>query len=251
MNAYVELHCHSNFSFLDGASHPWELVRRAADLEMPALALTDTGGVYGAVRFLQSCQAFGVRPLLGAALGVDGEEIVLLAKTLRGWSNLCRLLSLAHRDQPKGEARTTLDMAAQHRGDVFHLTGTRDERTLRTIQEALGRDAVFLELHNHLRAEDPWLVAVQSELGARCQAPTVVTNDVRYHDRDRRPLHDVLTAIRNRATLEEIHGQLPPNSEQVLKAGDELRPLFPGREDARTSELAQECTPSLPWQFYP
>jgi error-prone DNA polymerase len=244
MNAWVELHCHSNFSFLDGASHPWELARRAADLDMPALALTDTGGVYGAVRFVQSCQAFGVRPLLGAALEVDGEEIILLAKTLRGWSNLCRLCSLAHRDQPKGEARTTLATAAQHRGDLFYLTATQDEPRLRTLQDALGRDAVFLELRNHLRAEDAWLLEVQAELGARCQIPTVVTNDVRYHDRDRRPLHDVLTAIRNRATLEEIHAQLPPNSEQVLKAGDELRSLFRGHEDAlaRTAELAQECS---------
>jgi error-prone DNA polymerase len=210
MNAYVELHCHSNFSFLDGASHPWELAKRAADLEMPALALTDTGGVYGAVRFLQSCQAFGVRPLLGAALEVDGEEIVLLARNPRGWSNLCRLCSLAHRDQPKGEARTTLATAARHRGDLFYLTATQDESRLRTLQEALGRDAVFIELRNHLRAEDPWLLEVQAELGARCRTHTVVTNDVRYHDRDRRPLHDVLTAIHNRATLEEIHGLLPP-----------------------------------------
>ena len=185
MSAYVELHCHSNFSFLDGASHPWELARSAADLEMPALALTDTGGVYGAVRFVQSCQAFSVQPLLGAALEVDGEEIVLLAKTLRGWSNLCRLCSLAHRDQPKGQARTSLATAAQHRGDLFYLTATRDELRLRTLQDALGRDSVFLELRNHLRTEDAWLLAVQAELGARCQTPTVVTNDVRYHYRDR------------------------------------------------------------------
>jgi len=82
---------------------------------MPALALTDTGGVYGAVRFLQSCQAFGVRPLLGAALEVDGQAIVLLAKSLPGWSNLSRLCSLADPDPPNGEARTTLETAGQHR----------------------------------------------------------------------------------------------------------------------------------------
>src|SRR5215472_5905588 len=105
MNVYVELHCHSNFSVLDGATHIWELARRAAD----------PGGVYGAVRFLQSCQAFGVRPLLGAALEVDGQAIVLLAKSLPGWSNLSRLCSLADPDPPNGEARTTLETAGQHR----------------------------------------------------------------------------------------------------------------------------------------
>src|SRR5207237_8754576 len=72
-NPYVELHCHSNFSFLDGGSHPYELAMRAAELEMPALAITDTGGGYGAVRFLQACRQLGVKPLIGPALEVDGE----------------------------------------------------------------------------------------------------------------------------------------------------------------------------------
>jgi DNA polymerase III alpha subunit len=103
---YVELHCHSNFSFLDGGSHPYELAMRAAELEMPALALTDHDGVYGAVRHLQACRKLGVKPIIGSALEVDGEELILIARNLRGYSNLCRLLSLAHADQPKGEART-------------------------------------------------------------------------------------------------------------------------------------------------
>src|SRR5256885_11055896 len=119
---YVELHCHSNFSFLDGGSHPYELVARAAELEMPALAITDTGGVYGAVRFLQACRKLGVKPMIGAALEVDGAELVLIARGLRGYSNLCRLLSLAHLDQPKGEARATLATGAEHRRDLLHFT---------------------------------------------------------------------------------------------------------------------------------
>src|SRR6266581_4179966 len=99
MNPYVELHCHSNFSFLDGGSHPAELAFQAAKLGMPALAITDRGGVYGAVRFLQACRKVGVKPIIGAALEVDGEEVVIIARNLRGYSNLCRLLSFAHADQ--------------------------------------------------------------------------------------------------------------------------------------------------------
>src|SRR5207249_6706161 len=120
MNAspYVELHCHSNFSFLDGGSHPYELAMRAAELEMPALAITDTGGVYGAVRFLQACRKVGVKPLIGASLEVDGEELVMIARNLAGYSRLCRLLSVAHHDQPKGEARASLQTVAEHRGDL-------------------------------------------------------------------------------------------------------------------------------------
>src|SRR6266567_4201246 len=152
MNAapYVELHCHSNFSFLDGGSHPYELAMRAAELEMPALAITDTGGVYGAVRFLQACRKVGVKPLIGAALEVDGKELVMIARNLAGYSRLCRLLSVAHHDQPKGEARATLQTVSEHRGDLFYLSATDDENRLRSLQEALGRDVVFSELHHHM-----------------------------------------------------------------------------------------------------
>src|SRR5205807_4407247 len=115
------------FSFLDGGSHPAELAMRAAELEMPALAITDTGGVYGAVRFLQACRKVGVKPLIGAALVVDGAELVLIARNLRGYSNLCRLLTLAHQDQPKGEARAPLATVAAHRGDLFYLSATDSE----------------------------------------------------------------------------------------------------------------------------
>ncbi|TMD98971.1 MAG: PHP domain-containing protein, partial [Chloroflexi bacterium] len=150
---YVELHCHSNFSFLDGGSHPYELAARAAELEMPALAITDHGGVYGAVRHLQACRKLGVRPIIGSALEVDGEELILIARNLTGYSNLCRLLTLAHADQPKGEARTTLARVAEHRGDLFYLSATDDEERLGELLEALGQDNVFSELHHHLRPE--------------------------------------------------------------------------------------------------
>src|SRR6195256_4010279 len=82
VNPYVELHCHSNFSFLDGSSHPAELAFQAAELGMPALAITDRGGVYGAVRFLQACRKVGVKALIGATLEVDGEEVVMIARNL-------------------------------------------------------------------------------------------------------------------------------------------------------------------------
>src|ERR1700704_308877 len=154
VNPYVELHCHSNFSFLDGGSHPAELALQAAELEMPALAITDRGGVYGAVKFLQAWCKVGVKPLIGTTLEVDGEEMVMIARNIRGYSNLCRLLSLAHLDQPKGEARASLAVVAEHRGDLFYLSATDDEARLRGYQEALGKDEVFSELHHHLRSED-------------------------------------------------------------------------------------------------
>jgi error-prone DNA polymerase len=240
---YVELHCHSNFSFLDGGSHPAELAMRAAELEMPALAITDTGGVYGAVRFLQACRKVGVKPLIGAALEVDGAELLLIARNLRGYSNLCRLISLAHVDQPKGEARAKLSTVTQHRGDLFYLSATDEEQCLRALQEALGTDNVFSELHHHLRPEDSWVLEGRAAMAKRCGARLVATNIVHYHDRERRPLHDVLVAIRHRATLDEARPYLFPNSEHCLKGGDEMRALFDGYSEALATpwEIARAC----------
>jgi error-prone DNA polymerase len=247
VNPYVELHCHSNFSFLDGGSHPAELAMRAAELEMPALAITDRGGVYGAVRFLQACRKLGVKPLIGSSLEVDGEELILIARNLRGYSNLCRLLSIAHADQPKGEARATLAKVAEHRGDLFYLSATDRETRLRELQEALGKESVFSELHHHLRPEDPWVLEGRAAMAKRCGAGIVATNEVHYHVRERRRLHDVLVAIRHRATLEEARPHLFPNSEHHLKGGDEMRPLFKGHAEALATpwDIAQECDVDL------
>ncbi|TMF21729.1 MAG: PHP domain-containing protein [Chloroflexi bacterium] len=244
---YVELHSHSNFSFLDGGSHPYELAMRAAELQMPALAITDRGGVYGAVRHLQACRKLGVKPIIGSALEVDGEELILIARNLRGYSNLCRLLSHAHADQPKGEARTTLGKVAEHRGDLFYLSATDAESRLRGLQDALGKENVFSELHQHLRPEDEWVLEGRVAMAERCGARVVATNEVHYHVPARRRLHDVLVAIRHRATLDEARPHLFPNSEHHLKGGAEMRPLFHGHAEALATpwEIAQECDVDL------
>ncbi len=247
MNPYVELHCHSNFSFLDGGSHPAELAMRAAELEMPALAITDHGGVYGAVRFLQACRKLGVKPVIGTALEVEGEEVIMIARNLSGYSNLCRLLSVAHADQPKGEARASIAKVAEHRGDLFYLSATDDEKRLRGLQEALGRENVFSELHHHLCPEDQWVLEGRAAMAKRCGATVVATNEVHYHVAERRRLHDVLVAIRHRATLEAARQHLFPNSEHHLKGGADMRPLFKGHAEALATpwELAQECDVDL------
>ncbi len=244
---YVELHSHSNFSFLDGGSHPYELAMRASELEMPALAITDRGGVYGAVRHLQACRKLGVKPIIGTALEVDGEELILIARNLRGYSNLCRLLSHAHADQPKGEARTTLEKVAEHRGDLFYLSATDSESRLRDLLEALGKENVFSELHHHLRPQDQWVLEGRAAMAKRCGARVVATNQVHYHVSARRRLHDVMVAIRHRATLEEARPHLFLNSEHHLKDGAALRPLFAGHAEALATpwEIAQECDVDL------
>ena len=247
MNPYIELHCHSNFSFLDGGSHPYELAARAAELEMPALAITDRGGVYGAVRFLRACRKLGVKPIIGTALEVDGQEVVMIARNLSGYSNLCRLLSFAHADQPKGEARASIAKVAEHRGDLFYLSATDDERRLRELQEALGKESVFSELHHHLCPEDQWVLEGRAAMAKRCGAAVVATNEVHYHVPERRRLHDVLVAIRHRATLESARPHLFPNSEHHLKGGADMRPLFKGHAEALATpwDIARGCDVDL------
>jgi error-prone DNA polymerase len=246
---YIELHCHSNYSFLDGASHPEELVERAAELGMPALGISDHGGVYGVVKFVNHCRRVGIRPVIGTELEVGGRHLLLVAKSMRGWSNLTRLLSHAHRDQPKGEARTTLERVAEHSGDLFCLTGCRpvEEEWLKTLQDVFSRENVLVELQNHRRPEDGWLAAGQAELARKCGARAVATNNVHYHLPQRRPLQDVLVAIRNRMTLEEARALLKPNSEYFLKDGAEMRAVLGAHPDALAAgyEIAQECEVSL------
>ncbi len=244
---YVELHCHSNFSFLDGGSHPYELAARAAELEMPALAITDRGGVYGAVRFLQACRKLGVKPIIGSALEVAGEELILIARNLRGYSNLCRLLTISHADQPKGEARATLEQVAAHRGDLFYLSATDEERRLMDLADAVGRENLFSELHHHLGPQDRWVLEGRAAMARRCGVTIVATNEVHYHVPQRRRLHDVLVAIRHRATLEQARPHLFPNSEHYLKGGAQLVPLFHGQAEALSTpwEIAQACDVDL------
>src|SRR2546427_7325095 len=183
----------------------------AAELEMPALAITDRGGVYGAVRHLQACRKLGVKPIIGSALEVDGEELILIARNLRGYSNLCRLLTLAHADQPKGEARTTLATVAEHRSDLFFLSPTDQEQRMRELQGALGKENGFSELHHHRRPEDEWVLEGRAAMARRCGAGVAAPNEVHYHVAAGRRLPDVLVAIRPPGTRAEAAAQLVPH----------------------------------------
>src|SRR5436305_9648911 len=110
---YVELHCHSAYSFLDGASHPEELAARAAELGYDALALTDHDGLSGSLDFAHAAKAFGVRPITGAEVTLDdGSHVTLLVETATGYANLCRLLTAAHaRTRVPGKERELLEPA--------------------------------------------------------------------------------------------------------------------------------------------
>ncbi len=265
---YVELHCHSNYSFLEGASHPEELVARARDLEMPALAITDRNGLYGAVKFFGAAERAGIKPIIGTVLTIDdgttppkdrvdfdrwGERLLLLAEDKVGYTNLCRLVSMAQMPNAKGMARLPADELVSHSSHLTALIADPKDR-LPYYQEVFGRDRVFLELHDHLGQGDRGRNQALIELAAAYRAPLVITNEVFYATQDRHRLHDVITAIRHRTTLDEAYRYLHGNTEHALKSGGELRQVFsryPGdRGGGGDAQRRGDCR-ALPVQLQP
>ena len=157
--AFVELHCHSAYSFLDGASHPEELAAQAAELGYEALALTDHDGVYGSLEFAHAAKAFGVRPITGAEVSLsDGSHVTLLVESPRGYANLCRLLTAAHagtRPKPTEPIPPSLDrhLFAELNEGLVCLSGcARDGLAARNgngaaeLASIFGRDVWFLHV---------------------------------------------------------------------------------------------------------
>src|SRR2546421_1832458 len=261
-SAYAELHCHSNYSFLEGASHPDELVARARDLEMPALAITDRNGFYGAVKFFGAAQRAGIQPIIGTELTIDdgtrppkdrvdydrwGDRLLLLVEDKLGYTSLCRVISMAQMPNAKGMARLPADQLASLSGHLIALVADPKER-LPFYQEIFGRDRVFIELHDHLAPDDRSRNQALLDLAERHGAPLVITNEVFYATPDRHRLHDALTPTRHRTTLDEAQRYLHPNAEHYLKSGAELRQVFSRYSQqvadeglAPAGEIAQRC----------
>jgi error-prone DNA polymerase len=256
---YAELHCHSNFSFLDGASHPRDLVMRAKELGMPTLALTDHDGLYGAVKFYNAARELGVKPIIGAEMTLDGGyHLTLLARDSTGYSNLCQLISHAQLTHSKGKAYLDLAALSRHTAGLFCFSGCKNgEVTSLTLtgkgREALqaasrcsdifGRENFWVELQNNLCPEDRKLCAdliqLAKVLGLRC----VATNNVHYARREGHRLQDILVCIKNRTTLDSSHHLRRPNSEYYLKSAAEMSVLFKEYPEAlaNTLEVAEAC----------
>jgi error-prone DNA polymerase len=241
---YVELHAHSSYSFLDGASLPEELAVQAAELGYPALALTDHDGVYGSLEFAYAAKHFGVRPITGA-------EVTL--------SNLCRLLTAAHaHTRPPGKesqppADPALDQALLEElneglvclsGCARHGLAVRNPNAAVRLAQAFGRDRFFVELQRPYERGDAGRNAALRGLAETLGVPTLVTGDVHAHHPRRAPLQDVLVAVRHRSSLDGCEAERRGNHECVLLAPEEIVERFP--EDraavARTVELAERLS---------
>ncbi|HMI99293.1 MAG TPA: error-prone DNA polymerase [Gaiellaceae bacterium] len=250
---YVELHCHSAYSFLDGASHPEELAARAAELGYEALALTDHDGVYGSLEFAHAAKAFGVRPITGAEVTLrGGAHVTLLVESPCGYANLCRLLTAAHagtRPTPTDPVPPALDPAllAEMNEGLVCLSGcardglaVRDPNAAAELARAYGRERFFVELQRPYERGDTRRNARLRVLAETLGVETVVTGDAHAHNARRAALQDALVAIRHRTSLEGAERERRGNHESVLLAPEQAGERFSLDADAvaRTGELA-------------
>ncbi|HUR40379.1 MAG TPA: error-prone DNA polymerase [Verrucomicrobiae bacterium] len=243
---YAELHCVSNFSFLRGASHPDELVSRAAALGYSALALTDECSLAGVVRAWQASQKVALPLITGAEFTLeDGLRLVLLAENHDGYSRLCRLITQARRRSEKGAyrigrgdfARTSDCFALWLPGaQVEAIDATQAEWTRECFGEAGG---IALEVHRS--DDDAARIAQLRAIATRCGLPLVACGDVHMHTRARRPVQDTLTAIRHRLSLREAGERLFPNGERHLRSRERLAALYPADTLRATLPIAERC----------
>ncbi|HWL34075.1 MAG TPA: error-prone DNA polymerase [Gaiellaceae bacterium] len=251
--AYVELHCHSAYSFLDGASHPEELALRAAELGYEAIALTDHDGVFGSLELAHAAKLVGVRAITGAEVTLHGgAHVTLLVESSRGYSNLCRLLTAAHAyTRPKEGALLppALDptLLAELNEGLVCLSGcarrglgVQDPNAAVALARAFGRERFYVELQRPFERGDARRNALLRDLAAHTGVETVVTGNVHAHHPRRTALQDVLVAIRHNTSLEASERERRGNRESILRAPAELLELFPDDREAvlRTAEIA-------------
>ncbi len=262
--AYAELQATSNFTFLEGGSHAEELVATARALGLSALAITDRNTLAGVVRAHLAAKEVGLRLIVGARLDlVDAPSLLCLPRDREAYARLSRLLSLGQRRAGKGHCILSLaDVAAHAEGQILIALpperwdwreapgeAATEASTVPIFEHALQRlgaalpSPLYLAATHRLRGEDRARLAALAVIAERTGALLVATGDVLYHAPHRRPLQDVLTAIREKCTLAEAGTRLEVNAERHLKSPAEIARLLRGHEPAiaRTLAIADAC----------
>ncbi|MGA9870432.1 MAG: error-prone DNA polymerase [Rhodococcus sp. (in: high G+C Gram-positive bacteria)] len=270
--AYAELHAHSAFSFLDGASQPEAMVEEAVRLGLEAIAITDHDGFYGVVRFAEAARALGIGTVFGAelslgtntsrtgALDPEGTHLLVLARGQEGYRRLSRQIAAAHlAGGEKGKPRYDVDALSDAAGGHWQiLTGCRKghvrralhrggvdaaDAALRDLVDRFGADRVTVELTRHGVPEDDERNDALFELAARYSLPVIATTAAHYAVPESRRLAMAMAAVRARSSLDEASGWLPPTGGAHLRSGAEMARLFrhyPGVVHAAV-ELGREC----------
>jgi error-prone DNA polymerase len=222
---YAELRAASAFSFLDSASLPEDLIAGAAQHDLPAMALVDTNGVYGAPRFYGAAKKAGVRALVGAELILaDQSRLTVLVENPTGYKNLCKLVTAGAAKHPKGHARFTWAQVEQY-AEGLHCLTRADEVTLHKIS-GIFKGRTHVELQRHFRRDEEHENVRLVTLARRLGLPLVATNGVRYATPADKELHDVLTCIREGRNVDNAGRLLGVNRERHIKSAAEMTKLF-------------------------
>lgn len=268
---YAELHTHSAFSFLDGASPPEELVEEAVRLGLDAIALTDHDGMYGVVRFAEAAKELGMRTVFGAELSLDatprtgtpdpgGTHLLVLARGQEGYRRLSRQIAAAHlAGGGKGKPRYDYDALTEAAGGHWQiLTGCRKghvrsalaaggpdaaEAALRDLVDRFGADRVTVELTHRGLPEDDEINAALAEIATRQQLPVIASTAAHFAGPPRRRLAMAMAAVRARQSLDEAAGWLAPTGGAHLRSGAEMARLFAQCPEAvaGAAALGLEC----------
>ena len=247
---YAALWVKSNFSFLEGASHPEELVEQAREHNLVALALTDRDGVHGVVRAHARARELGVHLIIGAQITLEhapNAMLLLLAETRAGYANLCRLITGGRLRSPKGECAVRwTEVCEAAPGLLALIGGAIPEPALKRLREAFGARLHALIARHRLAGEVEPEARLRA-LAARAGLRRVAALEVLYHTPARRPLQDVLTCIREKVRLETAGRRLKPNAEHDLKSPAAFAELFADDPQAvrATLEIAERCAFSL------
>src|SRR6266571_2248180 len=272
---YLELHARSAFSFLEGASLPEELAALCAELNMPAMALLDRDGVYGAPRFHMAAKKAGMRAHIGAEVtSTAGFRYPLLAETRAGYQNLCRLITRMKLRARKGEGAVNEEELAEYASGLICLTGGEEgplwgravrvrggracsersgrdarapRRRLERLCEIFGRRNVYVELQRHFDRQEEARNQVAVEVARGLGLPLVATNGVCYGAGREREILDVFTCIRHHRRLDTAGRLLERNSERYLKSPAEMSRLFADLPEAiaSTRELSSRLAFTL------
>jgi len=252
---YVELHCHSAYSFLDGASLPAELAERAAELGYGALALTDHNSLAGSMELAQAARGLGLRALHGAEVDLeDGRHVTLLVRNARGWANLCALLTRAHAHTrevspgaPPLAPAVALETLLEHAQGLVCLTGcarrgVHDEDTAGLLCQAFGREGMRVELQRPYERGDGARNRALERLARRLGVPTVASGDIHAHTPMRALLSDALIAVRHGLMLDSSESLRPANHTRVLAPARAMAARFHEHRGAvaETARLAEE-----------
>ncbi|NDK91977.1 error-prone DNA polymerase [Gordonia desulfuricans] len=268
---YAELHAHSAYSFLDGASMPEEMVAEARRLDLSALSITDHDGFYGVVRFAEAAREFGMPTVFGAELSLEpdvartgvrdpaGDHLLVLARDSEGYRRLSRTIADAHMaGGEKGLLRYHPDRLAEGAGHWLVLTGCRKgavrraldrggppaaERALADLVERYGRDGVAVELTAQGLPDDDERNAVLAGSAVRLGLPTVATTGAHFAGPSRRRLALAMAAVRARTDVDTITGWMPAVAGAHLRSGDEMTRLLPAHPDAidNAVQIAADC----------